>query len=367
MTMMLGGIAVISLLVGGIGVMNIMLVSVTERIREIGLRKALGARPRLIRRQFLVEASVLGLAGGLLGVALGFVGAVVLPHFVDSRVIISLAASWPRSPGHRHRRALRRLPRARARPASRPSTPCGRSDRDPPEPPRLSRRTGPARGARRLVIAGVVVAVVARRRLSRRSPGRRRAGRLPDRDGRRRAAVDASRRRRARSSRSPRPRCRSRQGTVSSTSPWRSATPSPPARPSARSTPPRCSRPSTRKAALAQAHLTLEKEAQRREGRRHRGPVPGTETARASRPRRSLRPRRAPAKPQAGTTSTDPQLAAAQQAVLDAQKQVDADLLAARAGPRHRRPDLRGDPGPAREHHHPVDDDDAHDTHDDRR
>ena len=62
--MLLGGIAAISLLVGGIGVMNIMLVSVTERIREIGLRKALGATPRLIRRQFLVEASMLGLAGG---------------------------------------------------------------------------------------------------------------------------------------------------------------------------------------------------------------------------------------------------------------------------------------------------------------
>ena len=62
--MLLGGIAAISLLVGGIGVMNIMLVSVTERVREIGLRKALGATPRVIRRQFLVEASLLGLAGG---------------------------------------------------------------------------------------------------------------------------------------------------------------------------------------------------------------------------------------------------------------------------------------------------------------
>src|SRR5438270_3855080 len=74
LTVLLGGIAGISLLVGGIGVMNIMLVSVTERVREIGLRKALGARPRVIRRQFLVEASVLGLAGGVLGALLGMIG-----------------------------------------------------------------------------------------------------------------------------------------------------------------------------------------------------------------------------------------------------------------------------------------------------
>ncbi|MCU1429315.1 MAG: hypothetical protein JWL83_3315 [Actinomycetia bacterium] len=93
LTILLGGIAAISLLVGGIGVMNIMLVSVTERVREIGLRKALGARPRVIRRQFLVEASVLGLAGGVLGVLVGLVGAKILPHFVSSPVTLSPAAS----------------------------------------------------------------------------------------------------------------------------------------------------------------------------------------------------------------------------------------------------------------------------------
>jgi putative ABC transport system permease protein len=93
LTILLGGIAGISLLVGGIGVMNIMLVSVTERIREIGLRKALGATPTLIRRQFLLEASVLGLSGGALGALLALLGAWLLPHAIGYPISLSWLAS----------------------------------------------------------------------------------------------------------------------------------------------------------------------------------------------------------------------------------------------------------------------------------
>jgi putative ABC transport system permease protein len=91
LTILLASVAAISLLVGGIGVMNIMLVSVTERTSEIGLRKALGARPVDLLRQFLFEAAALSLVGGLLGVLLGLGAGVLLPRVSSIAVTITPA------------------------------------------------------------------------------------------------------------------------------------------------------------------------------------------------------------------------------------------------------------------------------------
>lgn len=92
MTYMLAGIASIALLVGGIGIMNMMLVSVSERTKEIGLRKAMGATPGRIQLQFLLEAIVLSLMGGIIGVILGLVISFVGARLLDTNFTISMSA-----------------------------------------------------------------------------------------------------------------------------------------------------------------------------------------------------------------------------------------------------------------------------------
>ena len=86
----LGSIAAISLLVGGIGIMNIMLATVTERTREIGIRRALGAKRRDITLQFLVETVVLSVGGGLIGVALGIIAPFIVSHLTEMKTIVTL-------------------------------------------------------------------------------------------------------------------------------------------------------------------------------------------------------------------------------------------------------------------------------------
>ena len=118
MTALLAGIAAVSLLVGGIGIMNVMLLSVTERTREIGIRRAVGARARDVRSQFVIEAVALSLAGGIIGVVVGLIAArepVAVPALVDDHL------AGRRPPVGRGRRGRRHLLRVVSRQAGRPA------------------------------------------------------------------------------------------------------------------------------------------------------------------------------------------------------------------------------------------------------
>ena len=94
LTIFLGSIAAISLLVGGIGIMNIMLVSVTERTKEIGIRKALGATYEMIIVQFLIESVTVSVAGGLIGVILGIIISKIIPYVSTLTTVLTVTPIW---------------------------------------------------------------------------------------------------------------------------------------------------------------------------------------------------------------------------------------------------------------------------------
>ncbi len=132
-----GAVAAISLLVGGIGIMNIMLASVAERTREVGVRRALGARRKDVAAQFLVESTLLTVTGGILGSVLGLVGASLIQAFAGWPTAVNPLMLLPRPGGRpRRRHRLRPLPglarrRTRPRGGAAPRVATARAGRGP--------------------------------------------------------------------------------------------------------------------------------------------------------------------------------------------------------------------------------------------
>ena len=148
---LLGGIAAISLLVGGIGIMNIMLVTVTERTREIGIRKAIGAQERHILFQFIIESVIISGLGGLIGLGVGLLAAWLVPKFGPLKTNVELPAPCSRSAWPAASASSSGSTRPGARRGSTPSRPSATNDAGREKTPSAALRLRPS-SLRRTVV-----------------------------------------------------------------------------------------------------------------------------------------------------------------------------------------------------------------------